>query len=254
MPYAELGDTRLYYEQHGAAGAPPLVLLNGALDTIDSAWGAHLAAFAASHRVLAYEHRGHGRSASFAPGSFSGYAQLAQDLTRLLDALEIAEAVFCGFSDGAITLIEFALAQPARVRALILAGGQHTNDARTLALWEKMTPERIGERLPQWAELLERQHDAHHRPGYWRELLATMRPMWRAQPDYSPEQLAGIRAPTLLIAGERDGFGHPEQQLAMRQAIPGAELCILPRAGHAVQNDAPELFRLIVAEFLARVG
>ena len=256
MPFADIGDLRLYYELHGEAGlgdGEPLVLLNGALDTIEADWGAHLPSFAARGRVLAYDHRGHGRtSASAQP--FASYDLLADDLAALLDALEIERARFCGFSDGGITLLYFALRRPERVRSLVLAGAQYTNDERTLALLAKMAPERVQARLPEWAATLARLHDTHHQPGYWQELMRQMMPLWPRQPDLSLEQIGRIDAPTLLIAGERDGFGHPEMQVAMRRAMPRAELCILPAAGHNVMNDQPELFRIAVLDFLDRVS
>jgi pimeloyl-ACP methyl ester carboxylesterase len=254
MPYAQAGDLRIYYELHELSDAPgndTLVLLNGALDTIESDWGDHLPAFAARYRVLAYDHRGHGRtSATLEP--FSGYDLLASDLAALLDALAIAEAHFCGFSDGGTTLLYFARRQPERVRSLILAGAQYTNDERTLAQLAKMTPERIPVRLPEWAAQLAQLHDTHHEPGYWQQLISQMMPMWHMQPDLTLGQVADILKPTLLIAGERDGFGHIDQQVAMRRAMPRSELCILPAAGHAVLNDQPELFRLAALDFLGR--
>jgi pimeloyl-ACP methyl ester carboxylesterase len=252
MPYAQAGDLDIYYELYGQAGADDrLVLLNGALDTIESDWSKHLPAFAARGRVLAYDHRGHGRT-SASPAPFSGYDLLASDLQALLDTLGIARAHFCGFSDGAITLLYFARRHPERVHSLTLAGAQYTNDERTLALLAKMTPERISVRLPEWAARLAKLHDTHHEPGYWQQLMRQMQPLWPVQPDLTLEQLAEIDAPTLLIAGERDGFGHVDQQVAMRRAIPHAELCILPAAGHDVLNDQPELFRLAVLGFLSR--
>ena len=251
MPVAHVRDLQIYYELHGAGA--PLVLLNGALDTIESDWGKQLPAFAESYAVLAYDHRGHGRT-SRSPEPFASYALLAEDLVALLDALGIDQAHFCGFSDGGITLLGFALRYPARVRSLILAGAQYTNDERTFQLLAKMTPERISARLPEWAAQLEQLHDAYHTPGYWRELLNQMRPMWSVEPNYTPEQIARIEAPTLLIAGERDNFGHIDQQVVMRRAIPHSELCILPAASHAVMNDQPELFQLAVLDFLRRAG
>jgi pimeloyl-ACP methyl ester carboxylesterase len=257
MPFLELRNLRIYYQQYGPPGAnsggAQLVLLNGALDTIESDWSKQLPVFAEHYRVLAYDHRGHGRT-SHSPEGFASYDLLAADLLGLLDALGIGQAHFCGFSDGGITLLAFALRYPERVRSLILAGTQYTNDERTFGLLAKMTPERICERLPEWAAQLEQLHDAYHAPGYWRELLNRMRPMWSAEPDYTPEQIAQIGAPTLLIAGERDHFGHIDQQVVMRRAIPRSELCILPAAGHAVMNDQPELFRLAVLDFLRRAG
>ena len=257
MPYARAGDLEIYYELYGHAGSEAhaggdaLVLLNGALDTIESDWSKHLPAFAARYRVLAYDHRGHGRT-SASPTPFSGYDLLAGDLLALLDALGIARAHFCGFSDGAITLLYFARRHPERIRSLILAGAQYTNDQRTLTLLAKMTPERIVVRLPEWAARLAELHDTHHGPGYWQQLMRQMQPLWPIQPDLTLAQLAAITAPTLLIAGERDGFGHIDQQVAMHRAIPHAELCILPVAGHYVLNDQPELFQLAVLGFLKR--
>ena len=257
MPFAEIGDLRLYYELHGANGAgavlEPLVLLNGALDTIEADWGVHLAEFAARYRVLAYDHRGHGRtSASTQP--FTSYDLLAGDLAALLDALGIERAHFCGFSDGGATLLYFALRWPERVRSLVLAGTQYTNDERTFGMLAKMSPERIRSRLPEWAAGLDQLHDTHHAPGYWPDLLRQMLPLWQVQPDLTLDQIGRIAAPTLLIAGERDSFGHPEMQIAMRRAMPRSELCILPAAGHYVMNDRPELFRIAVLDFLKRIS
>jgi pimeloyl-ACP methyl ester carboxylesterase len=249
MPIAQVRDLRLYYEIHGEG--QPLVLLDGALDTIESDWGRHLPAFAARYRVLAYEHRGHGRSDN-PPARFAGYDELADDLAALLELVGVARARFCGFSDGAMTLINFALRHPERVHSLILAGVQYTNDARTLSVLDKMTPERIVERQPAWAERLAQLHDTHHQPGYWQDLLRQMLPFWRVEPNYTLDQLREIAAPTLLIAGERDSFGHLDQQIAMRRAIPHSELCIAPAAAHFVMNDQPELFQLVALDFLKR--
>ena len=251
MPIAQVRDLRLYYELHGDEAGEPLVLLNGALDTIESDWGRHLPAFAARYRVLAYDHRGHGRSDN-PPARFAGYTELADDLAALLDALGIARARFCAFSDGAMTMLNAVLRWPERIHSLILAGAQYTNDERTLGLLDKMTPERIQARQPEWAARLEQLHDTHHRPGYWPELLRQMLPFWHVEPNYTLEQLASIAAPTLLIAGERDNFGHLDQQVAMRRAMPRAELCIAPVAGHFVMNDQPGLFQLVALDFLRR--
>ena len=250
MPFAQVRDLRLYYEDHGAGA--PLVLLNGALDTIMNDWGQHLPIFAERYRVLAYEHRGHGRTNNPA-ARFTSYDDLAEDLAALLDTLGIGRAHFCGFSDGAITLFSFALRWPERLRSLILAGVQYTNDERTLSMLDKMTPERIEERRPEWVAELEQLHDIHQGRGYWRALLRQMIPLWRVQPDFTLAQLGQIAAPTLLVAGERDHFGHLDQQVAMRRAIPNAALCIAPAAGHFVIKDQPELFRLVALQFLVRV-
>jgi pimeloyl-ACP methyl ester carboxylesterase len=250
MPFAKSDGLELYFELHGQGET--LVLLNGALDTIEADWSKHLPAFAQRYRILAYDHRGHGRT-SRSSKPFSGYDLLVDDLESLLDIVGVERAHFCGFSDGGITLLYFARRRPERVRSLVLAGAQYTNDERTLALLAKMTPEHVKSRLPDWAARLQQLHDTHHGPGYWQELMRQMMAMWPVQPDLTLDQLGQIIAPTLLIAGERDGFGHIDQQVAMRRALPQAELCILPAAGHNIMNDQPELFRLATLDFLQRV-
>ncbi len=249
MPFAQVGDLHLYYELHGHG--QPLVLVNGALDTIESDWHEHLPDFAAHYRVLTYDHRGHGRTDN-PSGQFSGYDQFAEDLLTLLDVTGISRAHLCGFSDGAITLIAFALRWPHRVRSLMLAGAQYTNDQRTLAQLDRMTPERIEGRHPAWAAQLAQLHDPAHGPGYWKMLLHQMRPFWRDQPDFALDQLARIDVPVLLVAGDGDHFGNLDQQVAMRRTIGTAHLCIAPDAGHFVMRDQPDLFRLVTLAFLEK--
>jgi pimeloyl-ACP methyl ester carboxylesterase len=63
MPYVEVGDLSLYYEELGSADAPPLVLLHGAGGTIDDpvgGWSGLARSFAERYRLVLVEHRGHG--------------------------------------------------------------------------------------------------------------------------------------------------------------------------------------------------
>ena len=55
--------------------------------------------------------------------------------------------------------------------------------------------------------------------------------MWAVEPDYTDEQMACITAPTLVIVGDRDVIT-VEHSVAMFRAIPDAELCVVPHAGH----------------------
>ena len=55
--------------------------------------------------------------------------------------------------------------------------------------------------------------------------------MWATEPDYPDEQMASIKAPTLVIVGDHDVIT-PEHAVKMFRAIPGAQLCIVPHEGH----------------------
>jgi pimeloyl-ACP methyl ester carboxylesterase len=57
--------------------------------------------------------------------------------------------------------------------------------------------------------------------------------MWSSEPSFTNEELKGIQAPALLIIGDRD-IVTPEHVVEMFRTIPGAQLCVVPNAGHGV--------------------
>src|SRR3990170_4520008 len=117
MPFATVGGLRMYYEWHGEAPGPPLVLAMGLGGDL-TAWGLQLAAFAPAHRCLVFDNRGAGRSdAPDAPYTIPG---MAADLLGLLDALDIPRAHLLGVSMGGAIVQEAALAAPERVASLQL--------------------------------------------------------------------------------------------------------------------------------------
>ena len=57
--------------------------------------------------------------------------------------------------------------------------------------------------------------------------------MWTVEPNFTRDQLAGIRAETLVIAGDQDQI-EPEHTVALFRSIPHAQLCVVPNEGHGV--------------------
>jgi len=57
--------------------------------------------------------------------------------------------------------------------------------------------------------------------------------MWIAEPDYTRDEVASIKAPTLIVIGDAD-IVTPEHAVEMFRTIPGARLCVVPNAGHGV--------------------
>jgi pimeloyl-ACP methyl ester carboxylesterase len=101
-----------------AAAGLPIVLLHGLTATHRYVVMGSKHLERAGHRVVAYDARGHGRSAP-APDGY-GYEHLAEDLLGLLDALDLDRSVLVGASMGAHTLLRAALAEPARVAGLVV--------------------------------------------------------------------------------------------------------------------------------------
>jgi pimeloyl-ACP methyl ester carboxylesterase len=252
MPYATVNDLDIYYELHGPEGAEPLFLFNGAFGVIGpkSDWSYQLPRFAQEYRVIAFEHRGHGRTNNPA-GKFTGYAALAADAVGLLGFLNVPRATMVGFSDGAITLLELAQHYPDLIENLVLVGATYYNDEGCLKAMETLTPQYIEQNYPAWVKDLEQQHGSQGR-DYWKELASRLREMWLDNPNYSKSDLARIGVPALVMTGQHDHFGSVRQTLDIQQSIKGSELCIVPGASHPVPSQRPEITTLLILDYLAR--
>jgi pimeloyl-ACP methyl ester carboxylesterase len=76
----------------------------------------------------------------------------------------------------------------------------------------------------------------------------------RDRPD-SRDLLAGLRdIPTLVIGGEQDELMAPSATKEMAEAIPGAQLRIVPGAGHLPSLEQPRLTTQAITEFLEKLG
>jgi pimeloyl-ACP methyl ester carboxylesterase len=106
--YAPVNGLDMYYEVHGAGS--PLVLLHGAMGTIDSCFSTLLPRLAETRRVIAVELQGHGHTADVdRPLS---YPQLADDTVALMGALDVDVADIVGYSLGGAVALQIALIRP----------------------------------------------------------------------------------------------------------------------------------------------
>lgn len=150
-----------------------------------------------------------------------------------LDRLKIEQAHVCGLSLGAMIALQLALDHPKRVRSLTLAAGQ-VKPPRAL-----MTVQSLMFRLLP-VKVLEKQ-------GARKDvMLSVMRVVSRA--DFS-NRLASVSVPTLVLCGSKDRPNLPAaRQLA--QGIRGAQLHIIPGAGHQAHVQAPKKFARALGAFL----
>ncbi|MBO9361709.1 MAG: alpha/beta fold hydrolase, partial [Thermoflexus sp.] len=162
----------------------------------------------------------------------------------------------------------FYAAYPERVRGLILADTRHqadTPEARanryalierirregTAAAVEAFLPLLLGATTrrehPERVERLRRKMMTHPAAG----LIGALQAM-AERPDRT-ELLPQIRVPTLVIVGEEDEVTPPEVARQMAEAIPSAQLVVLPSAGHLANVEAPEAFNEAVRTFLGQL-
>lgn len=253
--YVPVNDLKMYYEIHGSG--QPLVLLHGNLSTIGTSFGKVLPRLASTRRIIAVEQQGHGHTAdSDRPFSLE---QWAQDTTTLLQHLGIEQADFFGYSSGGAVALEIALCSPALVRKLVWAGGSsYRRDGlhpELLAAGEAMKPEDLdGSPFQQ-----EYARIAPH-PEHWHRLVAKIADLDRTVGDRSREEMASLKAPTLLIIGDSD-IVRPEHVVEMFRLLgggvvgdlvdlPRSQLAVLPGTTHVTLVDRAEWLASMVTAFL----
>ncbi|HEX2048157.1 MAG TPA: alpha/beta fold hydrolase [Acidimicrobiales bacterium] len=264
MPFAEVDGVRLHYADAGS-GEPALVLLH-AFPLHSGMWAPQLEHLSAERRVLAPDLLGFG--ASDAPETMfrytmAGYADL---VAGLLDHLGLERVVLGGLSMGGYVAFAFLREYAERVAGLILADTRAAAD--TTDVFERRTDQqdqvaRIGTDalVDTLLEGLLAEHTRTSRPGLVEQVRRLMGnppagfigalEAMKYRPDAS-EELPKISVPTLVLVGEDDGPSPPDVARAMQERIPGAELVVLPRAGHLSNLEAADEFNAAVAEFLAR--
>jgi pimeloyl-ACP methyl ester carboxylesterase len=112
-----VSDLELHYEFQGEGS--PLVLLHGAMSTIETSFEAVLPALAESRQVIAIEQQGHGHTPDV--DRPLTYGQMAEDTAALLRRLGIEKADVYGYSMGAGIAVEMAIRHPDLTRTLALA-------------------------------------------------------------------------------------------------------------------------------------
>lgn len=124
----------LYYEEHGSRDAPPLILSSG-LGGSASYWTPNIAALAQHFRVIAYDHRGTGRSDRALPDVVT-VDDFAGDMLMLMDALDLPRAHIVGHAAGGVAGLALALKAPDRLAKLVVVNGWAKADPHFLRCFE----------------------------------------------------------------------------------------------------------------------
>jgi pimeloyl-ACP methyl ester carboxylesterase len=240
--FAQRDRVRLAYQDDGEGD--PVVLLHGLTATRRYVVMGSRALERSSHRVVAYDARGHGQSSPAPSPEAYGYDELAADLEAVLDDRGIERAVLAGASMGAHTLLRFALDRPQRASGLVVitpAFDPKTNDEPgRLAHWDALSDGlRSGgidgflaaygrpQVAEQWQDtvvkVVRQRLSQHEHP----EALAdALHEVPRSHPFDAIEELGAIAVPVAVVASDDDADPeHPrEVGEAYAAAIPRARL------------------------------
>jgi pimeloyl-ACP methyl ester carboxylesterase len=268
MPLARVNGIDLYYEETGAG--TPLVFSHEFAGSHES-WEPQARFFARRYRVITYNDRGY--PPSTVPADADAYSEehLVADLRALLDHLDIERAHIAGLSMGGAVALKFGIAHPERCLGVVVAGAgsgadNHDEWVRTgletarqfEENWDKVSagyaagPTRLQllKKDPRgWREFAElfQKHSPKGSANTFRGVQLKRRTIYEVEDD-----LKRMQPPVLIMAGDEDEpcLG---PALFMKRRIPNAGLAILPKSGHGINLEEPELFNRLVLDFLTAV-
>jgi pimeloyl-ACP methyl ester carboxylesterase len=258
LPQIKLNGVELNVVDRGS-GRPILFVHGFALD--HRMWLAQIEEFAPSHRVIAPDLRGFGKS-SATPGTAS-MRQFAHDLNVMLDARGVDEPIcFCGLSMGGYVAWPFLRSYAARVSSLVLCDTRATPDTEKAAQQRRTLAEailKLGSAAASdvFLPLLFTRGSAPENFEKVRQMITDADPHGLAaalhgmaeRPDCT-DQLTQIDVPTLVICGTEDRITPLAEVRAMADAIPGAQFVELPGIGHVTPMEHPAAVNTTIRDFL----
>ncbi|GAA2422570.1 alpha/beta fold hydrolase [Actinomadura vinacea] len=251
---------QLYARDIGAG--TPLVLLH-AFPLSSAMWLAQREGLAGRFRVITPDLRGFGGSVlGDDPPSVDA---MADDVARMLNQLGLPRAVVGGLSMGGYVAMALCRRHPDLLLGLVLAGTKAAADTETAratrirqaerlegdgdvaALIEEVLPNLVGpttfrQRALVYGRVRGLVQSAPAAAAAWAQRAMAGR-------DDSFGALRELRVPALVMVGDEDVIATEGDARAMAEAMPNAELMVIPRAGHLCAVEQPDLFNQAVAEF-----
>jgi pimeloyl-ACP methyl ester carboxylesterase len=258
-----VGAVDLWVERRGQG--PDVLIIAGLGDPVE-AWQLQLDGLSDRYRLNAFGNRGVGRTPM--PAEPLTVAALAEDAAALLRALAVPAAHVVGQSTGGVIAQELALRHPELVRSLVLVSTWAQLDAyfrSTVKLWGWLVEAAPSERAFLEAFCLWLYTPRAHDNGLVDQVVqgalafpykmppqAVQRWLDAFAAHETVDHLAGITAPTLVVAGGLDRPATPQFGRELAEGITGAQFELLAEEGHRPFVEAPEQFNARVDAFGAR--
>ena len=252
---------RLYYEVAGSG--PALVFAHG-LGGNHLSWWQQVAHFASRHTCVVFSHRGFPPS-SPVPGARAPDAY-ADDLAALIQELELEDVALVAQSMGGWTCLEYALHEPGRVRALVMASTSGTLDFNQLDVpevkdWVEKSPRVLADMQargvhPAGGERMAREQPALAQLSWQISQLAPasfreeVRVRIRELRSKTPDVLKRLNVPVLFITGDEDWVFPPAAGPALARLAPRGEAVRVPAAGHSVYFERAAQFNELIGRIV----
>ncbi len=262
MPLADLGNVKIYYEEHGEG--EPIFFLPGYSSDV-SLWHAATDSLKPFYRLILLDYRGGGRSANTEPFTIR---DLADDSVKVMDHLKIKKASFVGHSMGGAIAQDIAAFHPDRIHKLCLVCSLshfHPVTASVLQTGLRLRQHKgipvdllLDIALP-WSLSNSFMASSQKVEDYKKFLISNPHPplleglthRWHALNGFdSRPYLKTIHAKTLVIATKRDLLVPFSDTEWIAKHIPGAKLQLIQEEGHNPLLESPENLAKAIHEFI----
>lgn len=262
----EVDGLRIHYQDAGPPDAPAVLLLHGFGSSLQT-WDAWTPQLALKYRVIRMDLPGFGLTGESPTHNYSEGQDLAT-LVGFVNTLNLSNYSVVGHSMGGKMAWSLAAAQPERVQALVLMapdgfspqsqwGTKPYEVPAVMGLMKYALPKYFVRGFLEAAyadpqqltdSLVTRYHDMLRAPGVRAAILA------RADQTVSTDPIARlkqIKAPTLLLWGEQDQMIPSSNAASYAAVLPLARAVVLPKLGHVLQEERPDIGLAKVETFLS---
>jgi pimeloyl-ACP methyl ester carboxylesterase len=267
LPIVKVNGIKVYYEIHGEGF--PLVMIQG-YSSNSRVWESELIqGLSKKYQVIIFDNRGTGRSEK--PDIEYSIKMMADDVIGLINVIGLPKVHILGLSMGGLIAQELALNYPSKIKSLILCStncnpnkligtlpefksfinnasdGKLTGMSREFMLQMCYTSEYLQDNMNR---LLNRMVSSPYPTppvGYIRQAQALMK-------FDSCDRLSEIKAPCLVLAGEKDILSPPENSRILVNLIPNAKLTIFKNTGHVFLHEIPDDTINEIGTFIEDIG
>src|SRR4051794_11556022 len=236
--YVQLGEVRTWYDEHG--DGEPLVLLHGGL--VDARWfEPNVGPLAERFHVYTPERRGQGHTPDV-DGPIT-YQLMADDTIAFLDEVVREPADLVGHSDGAFVAMLVAMQRPDLVKRLVLISGGYDKSGEAMPDME-FDVEQVTQFLgPAYGEV------SPDGEAHFPVVAAKIADLTTKEPHLDRAELATIRSRSLVMFAD-DDLMTLSHAVDMFDALPDAELAIVPGTSHFLTQEKPHLVNALLLDFL----
>lgn len=265
---------RIHYRDQGNTAGPPMILLHGSSSSLHT-WEPLIARLGKDYRIVTLDLPGHGLTGATPDNDYSAGGMIAA-VDVVAAQLGLDHFILGGNSMGGWVSWRYALAEPARVDALILldAGGMPLRKGETAPpsnigfrilkypagrwLAGQITPRSLIEKSLRGSVSNQAIVDEPMIDRYW-ELLrfpgnrqATSIRATTDREEAMVDQIGAITAPTLILFGKEDALIRASAAQTFNERIQGSEVVLLDNIGHLPMEEAPNATATAIADFLTR--